>query len=453
MPETDDTAVKRLYDDSPYEFQSDAVDSLLSDRDMFLAGRAGTGKSSIIKDWYGQYGASVIRLAPTGVAALNVQGTTIHKFIHWNPRADVDHIHRTGVNQGKWNGAFYRLMEAIVVDEIGMVRSDLLTMLDAFLRGARNADDRPFGGVRMIFTGDLLQLPPVVTGKDRHLFEGPTAVYKSPWFFDAPAFKRMYANGIDCVELRKVYRQDERDFLELLRGVRVGHPDDGLLADLNYRCAWKPFDKDAMTLTPVNRIADRMNRAGLDALPGPSRFLDAIVGGEWKLKESPVAERLELKIGAKVMTVINDPGMRYVNGSIGYITRFTADGCPVMDIDGVETVIDRYRWSQYEKQLRTDWATGRKKLDDVETGSFAQYPLKLAYACSIHKAQGLTLNGMNLALNGTRMFADGQAYVALSRCRTMEGIRMDRALTADECTANAHAVGFLKAVGCLRSED
>lgn len=439
---------RKFQADCEYSFQADAVEALTSDSTVFLSGRAGTGKSTLIKDWYGHYGANVIRLAPTGVAALNVGGQTVHRFMHWNPKAGVSNMYSIGRNQHTWNGDYYKAINAIVVDEIGMVRSDLLTMLDAFLRGARK-DTRPFGGVRMILTGDLLQLPPVVVGKDANRF-GADKPYLSEWFFDSPAFiKQWYEPGVRCVELTHVYRQNESDFLELLKGVRVGLPRKPLLDMLNEHCAHREFDEDAMTLTPVNRIADQMNREGLANLPGSVRTLDAVVSGQWRMKDPPAAEHLDLKVGAKVMTTVNDPNERYVNGSTGSIVDFRG-GAPIVRFndDDSDVAIERHRWTQFDKQLV--WRKGEAVLKDVEVGSYSQYPLRLAYACSIHKAQGLTLDRMNLALNGTHMFTSGQAYVALSRCKTMDGIHMDRALTADECTANDKAINFLTTVNCLQ---
>lgn len=429
-------------------YQTDAVNALLSDRNVFLSGRAGTGKSSIIKDWLNHHGDNVIRLAPTGVAAINVGGQTIHRFIHWHPGVGLRHVKATGENLRRYSGALYDKLDAIVVDEIGMVRSDLLDMLDAFLQGARG-DDRPFGGARMVFTGDLLQLPPVVTAKDKSLFTGADARYASPWFFHAPNFQRMYEAGdFACIELRRVYRQDEPEFLNLLAGIRLGHPDPKLLNLLNSTCSGRPFDPDATVLTPINRIADGMNREGLESLPGRPRTFDARVTGDWKVRDMLTPEHLELKVGAKVMTLVNDPCDEYVNGSTGVVSDMNRDAVTVTLDGGREVRVEPHRWSQYRAELRTS-LRGEAKLVNTEVGSFTQFPLKLAYASSIHKAQGLTLDRMNLALNGTRMFSDGQAYVALSRCRSLEGIRLDRPIGAGECTAARQAVDFLRYVGCL----
>lgn len=434
--------------DGRLRFQRDAVLGLKSGDGMLITGEAGTGKSTLIGEWLRLHGERAMRLAPTGVAALNFGGQTIHRAMHISPGASNGRVVASAKNLLRRDPSTWANLDTVVVDEIGMVRSDLLSQLDLFLRAVKG-DPSVFGGVRMIFVGDPLQLQPVVGRGEADQF-GPGGLWHSPWFFDSPAFRELARSGdIRFVNLKRPHRQSDTGFLDLLHGIRLGEPDGGLLADFNDRRADGVFAPDAMTLTPVNSIADERNARGLAALDADRFTVCADVSGKWPTgtASDPVRRELTLCVGARVMTVANDPDGAYVNGSTGTLLEWTPNpGVALVRLDnGPEVEVRWHRWSQVERV----WDDRRDRMVNRSVGEFVQLPLKLAYASTIHKAQGLTLDGMNLAIRNTQIFAEGQAYVALSRCRTAVGIHMDRRIAPFECKASERVLGFLKEVGCL----
>ncbi len=395
-----------------------------SNKNLFLTGRAGVGKSTLLAYLRSITSKRIVILAPTGVAALNVGGQTIHSFCRFKPDITPETVERlSNVSFATMN--MYKSLDAIVIDEISMVRADLLDCLDRFMRlNGRNPDKR-FGGVQMIFVGDLYQLPPVVAEGEREIFEGP---YKSPYFFDSIAFDGL---ELEFVELKSHYRQRDQKFIELLNAIRENTASEEDLERINRR-----FDASGgaaaapylyITLTTTNSIADRINNIYLEKIPARRYEYRASITGKFKRSVYPADDLLCLKEGAQVMMLNNDSKKRWVNGSLGRIVSIGGEG-----IDG--GIVVALEGGAHESVAPHTWETSklsydsvRKKLVSTNTGSFTQYPLMLAWAVTIHKSQGKTFDHVIIDV-GEGTFAHGQLYVALSRCTTLEGIVLKRKL-------------------------
>lgn len=398
-----------------------ALDRFETGDHLFLTGRAGTGKSTLLRLIRGTTRRKLAVLAPTGVAALNVRGQTLHSFFGWPGKL----LRPTDIRRSRKRRLFERL-DAIIIDEVSMVRADTLDRVDEFLRLNRDADDVPFGGIQVVLIGDLFQLPPVVASPgERSMFEGPHAQYPSPHFFDAHVWRHA---ELEMIELNKVFRQKARQFVRLLDAVREGHFDRDDLEDLNTRAvsetAYGPAP--AITLTSTNRLADAINQRALAAITTPPHRYVGTLSGNFDSRNLPTDLALALKPGAQVMFVRNDPDKRFVNGSIGLVAETAEDRVVIMvsEDDRVRDIeVQQDRWESIRYSL--DANTGQ--ITEETTGSFQQYPLKLAWAITIHKSQGKSFQRMQLDL-GRGAFEHGQTYVALSRCRTLEGIRLVRRL-------------------------
>jgi ATP-dependent DNA helicase PIF1 len=417
-----------------------------SSRHVFITGKAGTGKSTLLELWRGQTLKRVAVLAPTGVAALNVRGQTIHSFFGFKPDVTPEAVRKLTKGRGAAadRAALYRNLDAIVIDEVSMVRADLMDAVEKFLRLNGPRPRELFGGLQMIFIGDLYQLPPVVTGQEKGLFApdppslrrgfaggsgtAPAALaaarYESPYFFSARVFAEP-GFDMDFVELEKVYRQSDAEFIALLNAIRNRSIDDGQIARLNGRCdpAFAPPDGEFyITLTTTNDLAAARNREKLAALRGRSRRYEGFFEGEFDRRSLPTDEALELKTGAQVMLLTNDRRGRFVNGTIGRVAAITkvpdADDVVTVELpDGEEVDLSPNTWELFRFQY--DAKADRIESDSV--GSFTQYPLRLAWAVTIHKSQGKTFERVVVDI-GRGTFAHGQVYVALSRCTSFEGL-------------------------------
>ena len=384
---------------------------------VFITGKAGTGKSTLLDHFRKTTRKDVAVLAPTGVAALNVQGQTIHSFFGFKPSVTPEKIKKVGGREG----SIYREFDAIVIDEVSMVRADLLDCIEKFLRLNGPYGKQWFGGVQMIFIGDLYQLPPVVAGAEKEIF---THRYETPYFFSAQVFKES-AFDMDFVELERVYRQTEPDFIALLNAIRNRTYTDEDLERLNrnYRPGFvEPDDEFYITLTSTNDLATARNLEKLDALTGaPEEYRGRLIGA-FDQSSLPADEDLMLKIGAQVMLVNNDKYGRWVNGSLGKVTGIKRepgqdDSILVTLQDGEVVEVAPYTWELFEYQY--DRST--KHISTRKTGAFTQYPIRLAWAVTIHKSQGKTFDKVVIDV-GRGAFAHGQVYVALSRCTNFEGI-------------------------------
>lgn len=380
---------------------------------LFLTGRAGTGKTTVTRAILKRLGSKAAVLAPTGVAAMNAGGQTLHSFFRLPPRlitpGDVRRLR---------NARAVRALTTLVIDEISMVRSDLMQAVDASLRLNRDSNE-PFGGVRMVLVGDLAQLPPIAQGEEGAFLE---EVYGGPFFFHAPSFRDA---GFTMVELYQVHRQADPDFVEILNAVREGALDRDLTERLNERVTGRSGLEASSThvvLTSTNQAASNINNARLDGITAEPRGFAGKVEGEFDPRLFPTDDPLILKAGARVMMIRNDPGGRYVNGSIGEVLGFVTDGVKVR-VNGEDVTVEKVSWERM--RYAADQQTGKLKRETI--GSYAQYPLRLAWAMTIHKAQGLTLDRVFLDVS-RRLFAHGQAYVALSRARSLEGLELSHAL-------------------------
>ena len=397
---------------------------------LFITGRAGTGKSTLLRVLAGAVAEAAVVVAPTGLAAVNVGGQTIHSFFGLPPRL----IRADDIRRGR-NGRVMRKLDFLVIDEVSMVRSDLMWAIDQSLRLNRGRPREAFGGVRLVLFGDLHQLPPVVQEADvaQHL----ESEYGGPFFFSASALRD--PPGTLLLELEQVFRQSDEQLLSVLNRVREGEADEDDLARLNERVSpirtlteGDPY----VILTPTNAAAARINLAYLDALPGAAQTYEAGVTGEFSGGAQPTDQHLVLKPGAKVMLLRNDSERRWVNGSIARVSRLT-DKRVWIEIGGKEHEVEPASWEN--RRYAFDQAAG--KIVETVAGSFKQFPLRLAWALTIHKSQGLTLDKVYIDL-GRGTFAHGQAYVALSRCRSLEGMALARPLRPSDIVFDTAATDY-----------
>jgi ATP-dependent exoDNAse (exonuclease V) alpha subunit len=409
-----------------------------SDRSMFVTGKAGTGKSTLLQLFRNTTHKKVAVLAPTGVAALNVQGQTIHSFFGFPPRIVTPSEAGRRVSR-KDQLRLYRTLEVLIIDEISMVRADIMDGIDVFLRVNRE-DYRPFGGVQVVFFGDLFQLPPVVT-RDPVESAYFTDYYESPYFFSAKVFQEADFQ-LETVELSRVYRQESRHFLRLLEAVRVNKLDYDDLEDLNERHLPDFTSSDGyITLSARNATAEKINHRELVQLLEPEFEFIAQVQGTFDPALYPTDFGLRLRKGAQVMFVRNDLEERqFVNGTIGKIHSIDRDNIVVETEDDAGKK-RRIQVTKVEWEIIRYKSTATGSLETESVGSFTQYPLKLAWAITIHKSQGKTFDRLLLDLGGGA-FEHGQLYVALSRCRTLEGIVLRQKIRFQDVITDERVVDY-----------
>lgn len=406
---------------------------------LFLTGKAGTGKTTFLRRLRESSRKRMVVLAPTGVAAINADGQTIHSFFHFPLTCYIPGRGFVG-EEGyfKPSRATRRIlagMELLVIDEISMVRPDLMDAIDMALRRYRDPT-RPFGGVQLLLIGDLRQLSPVVRDADRELLR---PYYSSPYFFDSHALREA---GMLTIELQTVFRQTDRGFVGLLNAVRDGDVGDEVLRRLNarYRAAFNPSDAEGyIRLTTHNARAAAINRSKLDAIRLPSRVYRAQVEGKFPESSYPADAEIELKVGARVMFIRNDgPERRFFNGMIATVTSLSGGAVTVSPLgSGEEICVEPAEWvnSRYDVDEST------QKITQKEEGRFVQLPLRLAWAITIHKSQGLTFD--RAIIDAASSFAPGQAYVALSRCRSLEGMVLDTPLSSRSVITDPGVTGFI----------
>ncbi len=389
-----------------------------SEKHIFLTGNAGTGKSTLLEYWRDQTKQKIAVLAPTGVAALNVKGQTIHSFFGFRPDITVQKIQRFYRNRGK-KGLFKKL-DTIVIDEISMVRADLLDCIDAFLKLHAKNHNLPFGGVKMIFIGDLHQLPPVVMNSEKEIF---SSFYKTPYFFSANVFEGL---DFEFIELKKIYRQTDREFIEILDSIRNNNINNDQLTVLNSRVDEQfetPSNKFFITLTTTNNKTQVINEHHLGKIFSERFVYEGQGTGKFDVKALPTNGKLEVKPGSQIMMVANDREGRWVNGSLGKIIKIETDkkgGADLIIVElenGQEVAVTPHTWEMF----RVEYNPATDKLNTESVGSYKQYPLTLAWAITIHKSQGKTFDNVIIDF-GWGTFAHGQAYVALSRCTNLKGI-------------------------------
>jgi len=409
-----------------------------TDRSLFITGRAGTGKSTLLDYFRQTTKKKLVVLAPTGVAALNVHGQTIHSFFSFRPDITPDKVKRLLPSKQK----LIRSLDAIIIDEISMVRADLLDCVDLALRLNRDSENLPFGGLQMILIGDLYQLPPVVTPREEKVF---SLHYESPYFFSANVFRDKNFR-LEYVELDKVFRQKDQAFLELLNAIRNRSISEEQLARLNARYLpdFQPEqDEFYLTLTSTNEAADAINQEKLARLPGKTRYYQGEIEGEFEEAYLPTSEVLALKEGAQVMLLTNDPYGRWVNGSIGRIEEI------IKPETGAEVIMVRLSSGELVDVLPHQWEIFHFELDQKKNkivsrvvGTFNQYPLRLSWAVTIHKSQGKTFDRVVVDI-GRGTFAHGQVYVALSRCTSFEGLVLKKPIKKGHILMDYRVVHFL----------
>ena len=409
-----------------------------SDSNLFITGKAGTGKSTLLKYFREKTAKNIVVLAPTGVAALNVNGQTIHSFFLIPPGITPERVLEHKLSKKRQE--LIANVDMIVVDEASMLRADLLDCMDVSLRHHRGTQ-LPFGGVKMVFIGDLYQLPPVVSGDDeREYFRD---YYSSPYFFSA---KCLAGTQLAYVELEKIYRQKEMDFVELLNKIRNNTAGLDDLDYLNRRYQARINSPEfVITLTTTNAAANKKNMEELRRLNSECEVFHGEVEGEFQKKSLPTDEELELKVGAQVMMLNNDQGGRWVNGSIGKIHGIEFDeleGDDVMKVkleDGNVVRVAKHTWNIYKYFFNDELG----RIDTEVAGSFRQFPIRLAWAITIHKSQGKTFENAVIDI-GRGTFAHGQLYVALSRCRSYSGISLMKRIERRHILVDRKVVAFGK---------
>ncbi|GAB4030291.1 MAG: hypothetical protein Fur0012_05980 [Elusimicrobiota bacterium] len=398
-------------------------------KNLFITGRAGTGKSTFLEYFKRHTNKKAVFLAPTGVAALNVGGETIHSFFGFKPDISAAKIKK--INGKK--AAMYSDIDIIVIDEISMVRADLLDYVDKFLK--LNVKKAPFGGIQMLFIGDLYQLPPVVTSSEKGLFK---TIYKSPYFFDSLSFKE---SDFELIEFEKVYRQKDEEFIKLLNSVRNKTAGGKEISFINSRVKSKIKEEKYMVwLTPYNSRAAQINEEKLYSLGAKTMQFQAQVQGDFGREYYPTDSELSLAEGAQVMFLNNDSQQRWVNGTIGIVEEIYADSEDIcVRLQNGEIVnVEKHKWEIFHYEFDE-----HKKCIKIKVmGSFTQFPLKLAWAVTIHKSQGKTYDKVILDIDrGT--FAPGQLYVALSRCRSLSGLTLQRPVKLSDILSDWRVSKFL----------
>lgn len=411
-----------------------------SKKNLFITGKAGTGKSTLLQYFRENTKKQVAVLAPTGVAALNVKGQTIHSFFKFPP-----HITPETVKNLKSTKKFIEMLrhlDTIVIDEVSMVRADMMDCIDLAMKHHLKSK-KPFGGVQMIFIGDLYQLPPVVSGpQEKELFK---THYKTPYFFSA---KIMEDLPVEFIELEKIYRQKDPEFIELLNKIRNNSVEDIDITKLNKRFS-PDFDENKsekfyITLTTTNDAADLINQKKLETLPSKYKQYNGSISGDFENKHLPTAVDLDLKIGAQIMMLNNDTGKRWVNGSVGKIIDIQVDLETGEDFlivklnDGKTVEVTKYTWEVYKYLFDKK----HSRLDVEIMGSFTQYPIRLAWAVTIHKSQGKTFDNVVVDI-GKGSFTHGQVYVAISRCTSFEGLILRKQIQKRHIWMDFNIVRFL----------
>ncbi len=412
-----------------------ALELMLKTRhNLYITGDAGTGKSTLLKHFLDEVKQKVAILAPTGMAAINVGGETIHSFCRLSTDPAWQLLEEGKVHKLRDNRRV-KAIDILVIDEISMVRSDMLDLLDKFFRLNKEKPRLPFGGVQLILFGDHFQLPPVLRREEKEQF---SSRYNSEYFFGAKCFADLH---LKYIKLEHNYRQSEAEFIKLLNYLRYGVANASLISWVNTKFVGKNVPQETLpiTITTINKDAANINFDELEKLSAEEFSYKAVITGSFGEELYPTEKYLNLKIGAQVMFIKNDPERRWVNGTIGVVEELQKDTVLIrLNSKNSKLVeVELSTWEAYKYEY------DEEKLETVKktVGSFVQYPLKLAWAVTIHKSQGQTFD--NCIINmGRGAFIFGQTYVAFSRCRTMAGVHLTVPLKLTDIKADPNVFTF-----------
>ena len=399
---------------------------------LFITGKAGTGKTTFVKRIQEEIKKNFIVLAPTGIAAINVGGETIHSFFGLPLEVIGPH---TRIEVSLEKKSLLENVDTIIIDEASMVRSDMVDAMDRYLRAVFSTH-MPFAGKQIVFVGDLYQLPPVVKrgSADEEMLND---LYGAgvPFFYKAHVLKRM---NLPKIEFRKIYRQNDADFVRILNKIRIGETKKEDLEILNQHiCKTKETKDYSVTLTAFNNMAISINEEKLDEIEAEEFVYEGKITGDFKRKDFPIPDKLRLKVGAQVIFCRNDYMHGCANGTIAKVVALTEKSIKVKLESGSEFEVDKVTWESKERVYNRE----SRKIESKVVGAYSQYPLKLAWAITIHKSQGMTFDRMHLDLTrGT--FAPGQAYVAISRMRSLDGLTLSNAIMPYHITLNPEVRAF-----------
>lgn len=421
-------------------------------RSLFLTGKAGTGKSTFLRYICQNTKKKHVVLAPTGIAAINVCGSTLHSFfkIPFHPLLPNDSRYtprkiRETLKYSSEKIKLIRELELIIIDEISMVRADIIDFIDKVLRVYSRNMREPFGGKQLLFVGDVYQLEPVVKEDDRQLL---SPFYSSPYFFNARVFREM---KLVSIELQKVYRQTDAHFINILDHIRTGQPSQSDIDAINKQVKSVNYSKSdndksiVITLSTRRDTVDYINQKRLEQLDGDIVTFNGVVKGDFPENSLPTPLQLELKAGAQVIFVKNDSDHRWVNGTLATITCIdcnsqdeeAGDIITVVTENGEEYQVERERWSN----MRYRYNEEEKRIEEEEIGTYIQFPIRLAWAITVHKSQGLTFRNVDIDFSGG-VFAGGQAYVALSRCMSLDGISLSEPIKRSDVFIRSEIINF-----------
>ncbi|MBT4908466.1 MAG: AAA family ATPase [Microbacteriaceae bacterium] len=414
--------------------QSEVLERIENSSDhVFITGRAGTGKTTLLQAFVENTAKVVAVSAPTGVAALAVGGQTIHSLLRL-PLGIIGNRELGFIP--KESLAVLANLDALVIDEVSMVSADVLDALDRRLRQAKRKRNTAFGGIQLIMFGDPYQLAPVVSGQAEKAYYQDH--YRSPWFFDAKVWRE---TEMSVQELDTIHRQADSEFRAVLNALREGRMEAEMGRMLNEHGLRQPEDPELITLATTNQAVTRINSAALEGLPGKAKIAHADIEGDFGSTAAyPADDELVLKPGAKVMFLRNDTqgtdGPRFVNGTLGTVVKITDS--VIVDVEGESILVEPVTW----EKVKYDYSPTTKVLSQDVVAEFTQFPLRLAWAVTIHKAQGKTLDAAVIDL-GSRAFAPGQTYVAFSRLTSLEGLYLKRPLTPADIIVDEHVVRFM----------